>query len=127
MNRGRYNQRNDKRKDVRLADDYRTFTYQKYCGVGHENQHVLFDKYTNIRQLYEFGDEIGRGVTGIVKQCMDRRTGDVAACKSIVKASLFTSMDVEDLKAESRILQQMQGSPYVVRFYGAYEDSHVRI
>lgn len=114
-------------KSNALHDEYRIFTFQGRCDLRPHNRSILFDRFTNIRQLYEFGDEIGRGATGVVTQCMDKRTNRLAACKTVLKSSLHTSSDAEDLKRELHILKQMQEGPSAVKYHGAYEDSQVQI
>ncbi|CAN6443916.1 unnamed protein product [Victoria cruziana] len=78
----------------------------------------------NVRSLYEFGPELGRGQFGVTYQVRDRRTGERLACKCIDTRKLRTCDDMEDVRREVQIMHHLTGHRNIVELRGAYEDRH---
>uniref|UniRef100_A0A0E0LNG0 Protein kinase domain-containing protein n=1 Tax=Oryza punctata TaxID=4537 RepID=A0A0E0LNG0_ORYPU len=75
---------------------------------------------------YDMGDEVGRGHFGYT--CSARikkgaRKGDAVAVKVIPKAKMTTSIAIEDVRREVKILKALAGHKNLVQFYDAYEDN----
>ncbi|XP_062187343.1 CDPK-related kinase 5-like [Phragmites australis] len=75
---------------------------------------------------YEMGDEVGRGHFGYT--CAARvkkgaRKGEAVAVKVIPKAKMTTSIAIEDVQREVKILKALAGNKNLVQFYDAYEDN----
>lgn len=66
---------------------------------------------------YSIGAVLGKGAFGTVYQAVDKRTGQLYACKSISKAKLVCKEDVEDVQRVSCEAQhaahKLSGSSYV--------------
>lgn len=91
-----------------------------------QTAHILRSNYMDVKQLYHFEEELGRGAFGIVTKCTDKLTGQANACKTILKSSFRCKLDVEDLKSEVACLQALQCHASVVRLRGVFEDAKVR-
>ena len=50
---------------------------------------------------YSIGAVLGKGAFGTVYQAVDKKTGQLYACKSISKAKLICKEDVEDVQRVS--------------------------
>ncbi|KAL9236304.1 hypothetical protein vseg_010991 [Gypsophila vaccaria] len=83
---------------------------------------ILGKAYSDVKQHYALGKELGRGQFGVTYLCTDRATGEQLACKSISKKKLVTKADREDMRREIQIMQHLSGQPNIVEFKGAYED-----
>ncbi|KAL8112842.1 hypothetical protein AgCh_020229 [Apium graveolens] len=83
---------------------------------------ILGKPFEDIRAIYTLGKELGRGQFGCVYQCTENSTGQLYACKSILKRKLVSKNDKEDIKREIQILQHLSGQPNIVEFKGVYED-----
>eukprot|EP00271_Cylindrocystis_brebissonii_P000892 TRINITY_DN1106_c0_g3_i1.p1 TRINITY_DN1106_c0_g3~~TRINITY_DN1106_c0_g3_i1.p1 ORF type:complete len:1085 (+),score=157.00 TRINITY_DN1106_c0_g3_i1:358-3612(+) len=68
-------------------------------------------------------DELGRGRFGVIRVCEHRETGERLACKSISKARLKCSQDVEDVRREVAVMEMLRGHPDVVHLTATYEDN----
>ncbi|KAJ4896087.1 Calcium-dependent protein kinase 32 [Raphanus sativus] len=77
-----------------------------------------------ISQKYKLGRELGRGEFGVTYLCTDKETGEVFACKSILKKKLRTAVDIEDVRREVEIMRHMPEHPNVVTLKETYEDEH---
>jgi len=75
-----------------------------------------------IMQKYKLGRELGRGEFGVTYLCTEIETGEIFACKSILKKKLKTSIDIEDVKREVEIMRQMPEHPNIVTLKETYED-----
>lgn len=75
-----------------------------------------------IKQKYKLGRELGRGEFGVTYLCTEIETGEIFACKSILKKKLKTSIDIEDVKREVEIMRQMPEHPNIVTLKETYED-----
>jgi len=75
-------------------------------------------------QNYQFQEEvIGRGRFGVIRRCLNKRSGQHAACKTITKSDLLhDSIDRECLENEIKIMQYVAGHRAVVALHDAYED-----
>ncbi|KAL5721630.1 non-specific serine/threonine protein kinase [Ranunculus cassubicifolius] len=85
---------------------------------------ILGKPFEDIKAHFILGEKLGRGQSGIVYQCTEISTGQVYACKSILKRKLVNRCDREDVKREIKILRHLSGQMNVVGFKGAYEDNH---
>ncbi|GJU73449.1 CDPK-related kinase 5-like protein [Tanacetum coccineum] len=78
------------------------------------------------KDLYEVGDEIGRGHFGFVVPATCKygdHVGRKVAVKVIPKAKMTTSIAVEDVRRELKILQALSGHDNLLEFYDAFEDN----
>ncbi|KAG8079707.1 hypothetical protein GUJ93_ZPchr0007g3225 [Zizania palustris] len=75
---------------------------------------------------YDMGDEVGRGHFGYTCAARIRkgaRKGEAVAVKVIPKAKMTTSIAIEDVRREVKILKALAGHKNLVQFYDAYEDN----
>ncbi|KAJ0255451.1 Calcium-dependent protein kinase 32 [Hirschfeldia incana] len=77
-----------------------------------------------IEQKYTLGRELGRGEFGVTYLCTEKETGEVLACKSILKKKLRTAVDIEDVRREAEIMRHMPEHPNLVTLKETYEDEH---
>ncbi|KAL1206893.1 Calcium-dependent protein kinase 14 [Cardamine amara subsp. amara] len=75
-----------------------------------------------IKMKYKLGRELGRGEFGVTYLCTEIETGEVFACKSILKKKLKTTIDIEDVKREVEIMRHMSEHPNIVTLKETYED-----
>ncbi|WOG89974.1 hypothetical protein DCAR_0209215 [Daucus carota subsp. sativus] len=87
-----------------------------------ESNTILGKPFEDIRGKYTLGKELGRGQFGCVYQCTENSSGQLYACKSILKRKLVSKNDKEDIKREIQILQHLSGQPNIVEFKGVFED-----
>jgi calcium-dependent protein kinase len=85
---------------------------------------ILGKPFEDIRKFYSLGRELGRGGLGITYMCKEIGTGNIYACKSILKRKLISELGREDVKTEIQIMQHLSGQPNVVEIKGSYEDRH---
>lgn len=78
---------------------------------------------SDFRDEYILGDQLGWGKFGIIRECWDKLTGEVLACKSIAKERLITQDDVRSVKLEIEIMSKLSGHPNVVDLKAVYEDN----
>ncbi|KAL0324358.1 UNVERIFIED_CONTAM: Calcium-dependent protein kinase [Sesamum calycinum] len=76
----------------------------------------------NFRERYVLGDQLGWGRFGIIRECSDKLTGEVLACKSIAKERLVTEDDVRSVKLEIEILTKLSGHENIVDLKAVYEE-----
>ncbi|CAI7848775.1 unnamed protein product, partial [Closterium sp. NIES-53] len=67
-------------------------------------------------------EEIGRGRSGSIRQCVHRRSNEVFACKTIPKGKIQSEEEAEDMRREVEILEVMRGHPCSVQLQGVFED-----
>ncbi|KAJ1701065.1 hypothetical protein LUZ63_000844 [Rhynchospora breviuscula] len=79
---------------------------------------------TDINAFYEVGHELGRGEFGITYLCTEKSTGMKYACKSIQKKNLRTQVDIEDVRREVEIMQNLPLHPNIVHLVSTYEDDN---
>uniref|UniRef100_A0A804MT29 Protein kinase domain-containing protein n=1 Tax=Zea mays TaxID=4577 RepID=A0A804MT29_MAIZE len=75
---------------------------------------------------YDLGDEVGRGHFGYTCAATVKkgaRKGESVAVKVIPKAKMTTSIAIEDVRREVKILKALSGNKNLVQFYDAYEDN----
>lgn len=76
---------------------------------------------TNFEELYELGDEIGRGNYSVVHRAVRRTDKLEVAVKLVNKADIDTS-DVLYIKEEVSILKELD-HPNIIKMFGFYEDN----
>lgn len=87
------------------------------------NETILGSTQTcNFRERYVLGNQLGLGRFGIIRECSDKLTGEVLACKSIAKERLVTEDDVRSVKLEIDILSKLSGHENVVDLKAVYEE-----
>lgn len=87
------------------------------------NETILDSTQTaDFRERYMLGDQLGWGRFGIIRECSDKLTGEVLACKSIAKERLVTEDDVRSVKLEIDILTKLSGHENVVDLKAVYEE-----
>ncbi|CAO2821096.1 unnamed protein product [Amaranthus hypochondriacus] len=77
---------------------------------------------SHLRDLYVLGDQLGWGQFGVIRECVNKLTGEVLACKSISKDRLVTQDDVRSVKLEIEIMSKLSGHPHVVALKAVYEE-----
>nr|GEW84993.1 calcium-dependent protein kinase 26 isoform X1 [Tanacetum cinerariifolium] len=80
------------------------------------------DQISDLKDRYVLGDQLGWGQFGIIRECSDKLTGEVLACKSISKNRLVTDEDVKSVKLEIEIMTRLSGHPNVVDLKAVYEE-----
>ncbi|KAJ4713031.1 Protein kinase domain [Melia azedarach] len=76
----------------------------------------------NLSDQYVLGKQLGWGQFGVIRECSDKFTGEVLACKSIAKDRLVTEEDVRGIKMEIEIMTRLSGHPNVVNLKAVYEE-----
>lgn len=71
---------------------------------------------------YNIGKQLGWGQFGVIRECSDKLTGEVFACKSIAKDRLVTIDDVRSVELEIEIMTKLLGHPNVVDLKAVYEE-----
>ncbi|EIW82941.1 kinase-like protein [Coniophora puteana RWD-64-598 SS2] len=75
---------------------------------------------SNVHDLYERLETVGRGAYGSVHKGVHRRTGNIVALKII---NLDTADDdVESIQKEVALLTQLRDAPNVTKYFGCYLD-----
>ncbi|XP_057952151.1 calcium-dependent protein kinase 26-like [Malania oleifera] len=91
--------------------------------VASLNETILDSNQTsNLKDRYVLGEQLGWGQFGIIRECSDKFTGEVLACKSIAKDRLVTLDDVQSVKLEIEIMTRLSGHPNVVDLKAVYEE-----
>ncbi|KAJ4849450.1 hypothetical protein Tsubulata_013948, partial [Turnera subulata] len=80
------------------------------------------DKTLNLKDRYVLGEQLGWGQFGVIRECTDKLTGEVFACKSIAKDRLVTSDDAKSVRLEIEIMTRLSGHPNVVDLKAVFED-----
>ncbi|KAJ9540194.1 hypothetical protein OSB04_026700 [Centaurea solstitialis] len=75
-----------------------------------------------IEQMYVLGKELGRGEFGVTYTCTDKVSGEVFACKSMLKKKLRSRVDIEDVIKEAKIMKHMPPHVNIVTLKDTYED-----
>ncbi|XP_065858156.1 calcium-dependent protein kinase 26 isoform X1 [Euphorbia lathyris] len=81
-------------------------------------------EFSNLKDRYVLGDQLGWGRFGVIRACSDRFTAEVLACKSIAKDRLVTPDDVRSVKLEIEIMTRLSGHPNVVNLKAVYEEDN---
>ncbi|KAG8381396.1 hypothetical protein BUALT_Bualt06G0117800 [Buddleja alternifolia] len=76
----------------------------------------------NLNDQYVLGERLGWGQFGIIRECTNKLSGEVLACKSIAKDRLVTQEDVRSIKLEIEIMTSLSGHPNVVNLKAVYEE-----
>ncbi|XP_068636525.1 CDPK-related kinase 5-like isoform X2 [Aristolochia californica] len=79
----------------------------------------------NFGNKYEIGEEVGRGHFGYTCKAKFKKgelKGQQVAVKVIPKAKMTTTIAIEDVRREVKILRALTGHNNLVQFYDAYED-----
>ncbi|XP_020253168.1 calcium-dependent protein kinase 24-like [Asparagus officinalis] len=84
---------------------------------------VLPRKTPDLTEHYTLGEKIGRGSSGTTCLCTDKSNGKQYACKSILKSTLNSKEDYEDVLNEIEIMHHLSELSNVVRIRETYEDS----
>ncbi|KAF5800477.1 putative protein kinase CAMK-CDPK family [Helianthus annuus] len=80
------------------------------------------DETSNLKDRYILGAQLGWGQFGVIRECSDKLTGELLACKSISKNRLVTDEDVRSIKLEIEIMTRLSGHPNVVDLKAVYEE-----
>ncbi|KAL5715412.1 non-specific serine/threonine protein kinase [Ranunculus cassubicifolius] len=83
---------------------------------------ILGKPFQDIKSAYTLGKELGRGQFGITYLCTEISSGQLYACKSILKRKLVSKNDKDDIRREVQILQHLAGQTNIVEFKAVYED-----
>ncbi|XP_042481800.1 calcium-dependent protein kinase 26-like [Macadamia integrifolia] len=75
-----------------------------------------------LEDRYVLGKQLGWGQFGVIRECSDKFTGELFACKSIAKERLVTLDDVRSVKLEIEIMTRLSGHPNVVDLKAVYEE-----
>ncbi|XP_057550899.1 calcium-dependent protein kinase 17 isoform X2 [Amaranthus tricolor] len=89
-----------------------------------QNGPVLGRPMEDVKSIYSFGKELGRGQFGVTHLVTHRQSGEQFACKTIAKRKLVNKEDIEDVRREVQIMHHLTGQPNIVELKGAYEDKH---
>ncbi|RAL51026.1 unnamed protein product [Cuscuta campestris] len=93
-------------------------------GIGR----VLGRPMEDVRSIYIFGGELGRGQFGVTYLVTHRRTQEKFACKSIATRKLLSNDDVDDVRREVQIMHHLTGHRNIVELKGTFEDrNHVHL
>ena len=105
---------------------YPTKTRVYYC-KDEKEYNEWFEKlkvatgYTNLLDIYEVKNKLGKGKFGLVKLGIDKKTGQKVAIK-IMKKSNMDSSDLELVRTEIEILKICQ-HPNIIRLYNVFENA----
>ena len=89
-----------------------------------QNGMVLGRPMEDVKSIYTFGKELGRGQFGVTHLVTHKQSGEQFACKTIAKRKLINKEDIEDVRREVQIMHHLTGQPNIVELKGAYEDKH---
>ncbi|KAH0925674.1 hypothetical protein HID58_017930 [Brassica napus] len=87
-----------------------------------ELQNILGKPLEDIKKLYSFGKELGKGNLGTTYMCEEILTGRSYACKSIQKGKLKSQEDKEAVKKEIEIMFRLSCQHNIVSIKSVYED-----
>ncbi|XP_027342778.1 calcium-dependent protein kinase 1 isoform X1 [Abrus precatorius] len=85
---------------------------------------VLGRPMEDVRSIYIFGRELGRGQFGVTYLVTHKVTKEQFACKSIATRKLINKDDIDDIRREVQIMHHLTGHRNIVELKGAYEDRH---
>ncbi|KAJ0049672.1 hypothetical protein Pint_16035 [Pistacia integerrima] len=111
--------------DITSGDEITRSSTQSYnCyKVPNLNEAILdATQISNLSDQYVLGKQLGWGQFGVIRECSDKFTGEVLACKSIAKDRLVTVDDVCSVKLEIEIMARLSGHPNVVDLKAVYEE-----
>ncbi|CAH8313208.1 unnamed protein product [Eruca vesicaria subsp. sativa] len=87
-----------------------------------ELENILGKPLEDIKKLYSFGKELGKGNLGTTYMCEEISSGRSYACKSIPKSKLRSDDEKEAVKKEIEIMFHLSGQPNIVNIKRVYED-----
>ncbi|KAI4338023.1 hypothetical protein L6164_016378 [Bauhinia variegata] len=99
-------------------------------GQGEEAERSLdksFGYAKNFGAKYELGKEVGRGHFGHTCRARAKKgelKGQEVAVKIISKAKMTTTIAIEDVRREVKILKALSGHTNLVKFHDAFEDAN---
>lgn len=85
---------------------------------------ILKKPMADVRSLYTFGRELGRGQFGVTYLVTDKKTKEQLACKSIPTRKLINRDDIEDVRREVQIMHHLTGHRNIVELKGVFEDRY---
>ncbi|KAI5383544.1 Mitogen-activated protein kinase cpk1, variant 2 [Lathyrus oleraceus] len=85
---------------------------------------VLGRPMEDVRSIFIFGRELGRGQFGVTYLVTHKVTKEQFACKSIATRKLINRDDIDDVRREVQIMHHLTGHRNIVELKGAYEDRH---
>jgi serine/threonine protein kinase len=80
----------------------------------------------NFEGKYELGKEVGRGHFGHTcwaKAKKGKMKNQTVAVKIISKAKMTSTLSIEDVRREVKLLKALSGHRHMVKFYDVYEDA----
>lgn len=99
-----------------------THPFKSYKSSNMKKTILNLNQTGNFRERYVLGDQLGWGRFGIIRECSDKLTGEVLACKSIAKERLVTEDDVWSVKLEIDVLTKLSGHENIVDLKAVYEE-----
>ncbi|XP_020878721.1 calcium-dependent protein kinase 22 isoform X3 [Arabidopsis lyrata subsp. lyrata] len=92
--------------------------------IDGKQETILGKPLEDIKKLYSFEGELGKGNFGTTYLCKENSTGKSYACKSILKRTLSSEEEKEAVKTEIQIMDHVSGEPNIVQIKGSYEDKN---
>ncbi|CAN8278405.1 unnamed protein product [Cochlearia groenlandica] len=80
----------------------------------------------NFESKYEIGKEVGRGHFGHTcwaKSKKGKIKGQTVAVKIISKSKMTSTLSIEDVRREVKLLKALSGHTHMVKFYDVFEDA----
>eukprot|EP00928_Gymnodinium_smaydae_P023573 TRINITY_DN19405_c0_g1_i1.p2 TRINITY_DN19405_c0_g1~~TRINITY_DN19405_c0_g1_i1.p2 ORF type:complete len:312 (-),score=66.68 TRINITY_DN19405_c0_g1_i1:126-1010(-) len=102
-----------------VASSCSSFARSNPCGVARVLRH---DRGREVTSDYELGGELGHGGYATVVRCSCRRSGEVRACKSILKARAHGA-DGALREADIHCLLRGDGDDRILRLLEVFEDA----
>ncbi|KAK4734770.1 hypothetical protein R3W88_009031 [Solanum pinnatisectum] len=96
-------------------------------GEGERQLDKSFGYPKNLTSKYELGKEVGRGHFGHTCWAKGKKgelKNQPVAVKIISKAKMTTTISIEDVRREVKILKALSGHQNLVKFYDAFEDAN---
>ncbi|EYU25048.1 hypothetical protein ABFS82_06G038700 [Erythranthe guttata] len=93
-----------------------------YGGPSLRDSILDANKTGTLSDKYVLGEQLGWGQFGVIRECIDKVSGEILACKSIAKDRLVTQEDVRSIKLEIEIMTRLSGHPNVVDLKAVYEE-----
>ncbi|XP_054797640.1 calcium-dependent protein kinase 2-like [Prosopis cineraria] len=97
-----------------------TTTNGSHAEAGSDDE-IFAEPMEVLTTTHTVGKEIGRGRTGPTYLCAHKVTGELFACKTIVKMKLRKN-DTDDVLRSVQIMHHLAGQPNIVQLKGLYED-----
>ncbi|KAG5589425.1 hypothetical protein H5410_039939 [Solanum commersonii] len=105
---------------IRIIPSSQTPPPRPFSGIGR----VLGRPMEDVRSIYIFGGELGRGQFGVTYLVTNKKTRQQFACKSIATRKLINKDDVDDVRREVQIMHHLTGHRNIVDLKGTFEDKH---